>query len=302
MKVIAIIPVFNPTIELSQNLIEIIAQVDEVAIVDNGSSIDTSTLANNLLATHENLIWFKQDNNLGIASALNVGFEYAKSKNFDYILTLDQDSEIPIGYVDDLLSIFLDSAISTNIGIVVPDIISGSNSIPFRFTPEGYGLVEEAIQSGMLIKADCLKVLKGMDEKLFIDCVDTDFCLRAIDAGFKIVISKGAEIQHRLGENIRPNNRLLQQLFGWGNVSHFQYHKPFRQYYIVRNNIDLCLRNFFKRPRWVASVIRRELKPRVLDIFWGPEKSKSFVASLLGAIHGFTRRRGKIPDYLSKKL
>ena len=58
------------------------------------------------------------------------------------------------------------------------------------------------ITSGNLLNAGHFQALGGFDESLFIDYVDHDFCLRAVIAGFHIVVSADASLSHSVGEAI----------------------------------------------------------------------------------------------------
>jgi rhamnosyltransferase len=89
MKTLAAIVLFNPEIErLNQNIEAIFNQVDDVVLIDNGSSNLNEVKKN---VTHQ-VHYVVNEKNVGIAKALNEGFEYAIENGFDWVLTLDQDS------------------------------------------------------------------------------------------------------------------------------------------------------------------------------------------------------------------
>lgn len=111
----------------------------------------------------------------------------------------------------------------------------------------------------------------------------------------------GANIAHSLGE-LEPLRPFGRQCYVDGEPLMFQYHKPFRQYYITRNNIDLCLRNLRRRPRWVVSVARRELVPTVKALIGSSQRRKQWLAVTVGTWHGLIRRRGKIPAWLARAV
>jgi rhamnosyltransferase len=85
-----------------------------------------------------------------------------------------------------------------------------------------------------------------------------------------------------------------------GRVATYQYHSPFRRYYIARNNIDLVLRNLAKRPRWTLTVAKRETGGMITSIVSGPQRLAQFLAITTGTIHGLARRRGMIPGWLKR--
>ena len=296
-NVTAVVSAYNPAASLLNTLRSLIGQVGRVIVVDDGST-ENQTLTE--LELDERFELFSLKSNSGIASALNVGIKEALKGKAEFILTIDQDSVLESGYVEAGVRCFAQSAKTTRLGIVISDSINNVPSTPPKYSPEGLGLVTEGIQSGMLISAACLSDVGLFEEALVIDCVDIEFCLRARDHQWQIAVSPGSNITHSLGEQV-PIRR-------WGKHSKraaantFEYHAPFRQYYITRNNIDLCFRNLRKRPRWVLSVIKRELRPTFLAVCAGPHRAKQALAVLMGTLHGLIRRRGKIPFALNARL
>lgn len=291
-QVIAIVPIYRPDAEVIQRLNAVSAQVSEVIVVDDGSPSSFDRVLAAFEAAGHTVI--RHEANRGIAAALNTGSRKALDNRADYILTIDQDTLVPTGYVDACLKVF-DSVVSaTNLGVVAVDRINDAPSIPPRQSPEGFGLVEEAIQSGMVISARCLDVCGLFDERLFIDCVDTEFCLRIGDHGYRIAIAPGSQIIHELGERapLRP--------FGIG-LAHdgvprtYEYHGPYRRYFIMRNNVDLWLRYRSVRRRWVLSSIRREFTPTMTTIGSGPQRFRQLLATVVGIAHGLRRVRGPMP-------
>lgn len=288
---------FGPDAEVVQRAKRHILQLDRLIIVDDGST-DSQALDE---LSGSGFVIIKLATNSGIAFALNTGMKIALKDGADYILNIDQDSILDEGYISKVLKTFDEAAHATRLGIVVTDAVNHVPSIPPKYSPEGFGLVEEAIQSGLVVSAGCLKSIGFLDEKLFIDCVDIEFCLRARDSGWNIAVGPGTNITHSLGrqEPYRPFGR---QRVHNGQTVTYQYHPPFRRYYIMRNNIDLCLRNIRRRPRWVASVLRREFQPLVRTLTSGPETAAQWAATLVGALHGLVRQRGRIPTWLEKQI
>ena len=299
-KVIAVVTLYRPDAFVLPRIFELSKQVDHIIAVDDGSPANYFEILDKI--EQNGLQVIRLSSNSGIAKALNAGIEVAVSNGATFVLTLDQDTTLEKSYVAKCLKVFRNSSKATNIGVVATDSVNSQPSIPARYSPEGFGLVGEHIQSGMLISKECLEFAGSMDDSLFIDCVDTEFCARVLQSNFSIAIAPGTNIIHSLGrrELYRPFG--LRQLDENGEEVTYQYHPPFRQYYIVRNNIDLCFRYFRTNPRWVASIIRREFKPRILPLYAGPSRLASFLAVCVGTAHGVMRRRGKIPTWLYEAI
>jgi rhamnosyltransferase len=298
-RVVAVVPTFHPDDGVIDRLKALSAQVDGVIVVDDGSSADADGVLASVEAAGYRLV--RSKSNRGIAAALNTGARLALDDGADFVLTIDQDSTLPDGYVRACLEVFDAAASATRLGVVTVDCINGHPSIPPRHSPEGFGLVGEAIQSGFVITAECLQNCGLFDERLFIDCVDTEFCLRIGEKGYRIAIAPGTNLEHELGQQV-PYRPLGIQRYHDGVPETYEYHGPYRRYFIVRNNVDLWLRYARTQPRWVASSIRREINPSVRTILSGPQALRQLLATLIGAVHGLRRVRGPMPTRWRKAL
>jgi rhamnosyltransferase len=113
------------------------------------------------------------------------------------------------------------------------------------------------IASGCLLTREALESAGAMDEDLFIDKVDTEWCLRAVSQGFALAGVPAARLQHRLGE------RTVR--VWWLRWRELPAHRPLRYYYIVRNSLLL-----WRRPhagwRWRSADIKQWLH---ITLFFG---------------------------------
>lgn len=272
-----------------ERLTAVSVQVSQVIVVDDGSPSSFEPILAAFETAGHTVI--RHDVNRGIAAALNTGSRQALDDRADYVLTIDQDTLVPPGYVDACVKVFDSVVPATNLGVVAVDRINDAPSIPPRQSPEGFGLVEEAIQSGMVISARCLDTCGLFDEPLFIDCVDTEFCLRVSDRGYRIAIAPGTQITHALGERapLRPFGISLAHE---GVPRTYEYHGPYRRYFIMRNNVDLWLRYRNTRRGWVLRSIKREFTPTITTIGSGPRRFRQLLATLIGVTHGLRKVRG----------
>ncbi|MGB3730966.1 glycosyltransferase [Microbacterium sp.] len=233
-RITAVVTIYRP-MEVPPLLEQLRSQVDEIVIVDDGSGSEFAALHDQIRRTGATLLILER--NSGIAAALNVGINHARSGNADAVVTFDQDSEVGSTFVSDLLAA-RSYAISQGApaGPVVPALF-GHVSQAGRQTRSGVVVAAHAIQSGMLITQDVLAAVGLMDESLFIDLVDTDFELRCDDAGFPCIIAPGLRLAHNLGARYRVKG-LLGRLLPPLTLS-----TPFRYYYRARNRIIVNRRN-----------------------------------------------------------
>ncbi|GLI26104.1 glycosyl transferase [Agromyces rhizosphaerae] len=295
----AVVPLFRPDHRVVDNIAALAAQVDRVYAVDDGSGQAADAVVAELADAGIRVA--RLERNSGIAAALNAGVRSALDDGADFVVNTDQDTLLPDGYVAACIGTFDRANAVTRLGIVCADAVNGAPSIPTWRSPEGLGLVPEAIQSGFVISRECLERSGLFDERLVIDCVDTEFCLRVRSHGFRIAVADGTDIAHELGEMVpyRPfgvNRRNRNGTF------EYQYHSPFRQYYITRNNIDLIFRYFRSHRRWTLAVVKRQTGPGIDAVLSGPHRFRHAVAIAAGGLHGFLRVRGPVPARLGRFL
>ena len=108
------IVLFNPDdIERVEKCIDSVTrQVKHVYIFDN-STEDVN------LKYDDNVTYLSEKKNKGIAYALNRIMEKAKNDGYSWVLTMDQDSILPFGMMED----FLKYTDEKNIGIICPQVI-----------------------------------------------------------------------------------------------------------------------------------------------------------------------------------
>ncbi|MBL7003801.1 MAG: glycosyltransferase family 2 protein [Gammaproteobacteria bacterium] len=93
MSVTAIVPVFNRPLELQRAITSIVNQtkaVDEIIIIDDGSSDSTAEVIQQFKNKHPDLIHSFYQKNEGVSAARNLAIQHAKG---DWIAFLDSDDE-----------------------------------------------------------------------------------------------------------------------------------------------------------------------------------------------------------------
>ena len=99
--ILAGITLFNPDVaRLEENISSIYGQVDRVICVDNGSD-NIKNIEDCVLNNWKNITIIKNGKNEGIAKALNQMFEFAIEQQYEYVLTLDQDSVCPDNIIEE---------------------------------------------------------------------------------------------------------------------------------------------------------------------------------------------------------
>jgi rhamnosyltransferase len=278
-KVAAVVVFYNPDDLVMGNINSYINQVDKLFVVDNSENI------NNNLAEKINLLdnakYVYNKSNIGIAAALNIGARIALEEGFDYLLTMDQDSKATPGMVEKLTEIMISS---DEIGIVAAEHINPD----IRQKP-GAGNAEEILftmTSGNLVSLTAYEKTGGYLEKLFIDHVDHEYCLRLNKLGYKVIKASDAILYHKVGNASRKKF-----------LNHYLYptnHSPIRIYYRMRNR--LYVDNLYKKlfPEYLRED-RRNMKREFLEIIlYDSNKLRKIKMMLKGYIDYRKKRFGKL--------
>ncbi|UCP00012.1 glycosyltransferase family 2 protein [Metapseudomonas lalkuanensis] len=234
-RVFAVVVSYHPDLQALIELAKVLKeQVEEVVVVDNGSLLpDAAKLVSgkcHLLRLHENL---------GIATAQNFGIDYCLERGADAIVFLDQDSLPGKDLISILVAEFEKISADENLAAVSPvyqdsrygfyyPLVRMSSCGMIRKLAVSDGVesirVSCLISSGSLISARALRDVGFMRDDLFIDYVDTEWCLRARSAGYVLYAVPKARMFHSIGDKII-------RLFVW----RVPVHSPHRRYYRVRN-------------------------------------------------------------------
>ena len=241
MNIGAVVVTYNPDIALLKEAVNSLAnQIDEMLIVDNGSEqIDAIC---RIVDSVSNLSVHTLNENTGIAHATNVGLNHFMAKEYDYVITCDQDSVFDSDYVSNFIKILESDPDVDNIAAFVPvyyDEVKNEVSpvyvrskFFYKALPMTYEKIDvsQAIASGMIINLTALRPIGLMDEELFIDWVDTEWCWRANAKGWLIRSYRSLMMRHSLGD---ATKRLLGKTFA--------VHSSVRSYYIIRNGLYIAL-------------------------------------------------------------
>ena len=221
-RVAGVTVLYNPDNEVIANILSYQNQIEKLFIVDNSET--ENTIFADYFSSFPNICFISNKKNIGIAAALNKAAQLAITEDYNFLLTMDQDSKISDDLVKRMLTEFDGD---DKIGLIAPFVIHIEN--PKK--PFFYGLEEitVAMTSGCIIRLSVYKKTGGFLEKFFIDYVDNEFCLRVHLAGFKVMQLNSVYLYHRLGST-EPRKLLFTTVFPTN-------HPPFRWYYRTRNRL-----------------------------------------------------------------
>lgn len=272
------IVLYNPNIErLEENIKNIYPQVRKLFLVDNNSENFREIIK--VIEGYSKITLIRNNENYGIAKALNQIMEAADQAGFEWNLLLDQDSVVPHTYIKSFQSACSYFHLQ-NTAILCPlidDINSNNNK---KRQNSKYQNITFCITSGSINNVKIWKKIGKFDEKIFIDGVDQDFCIRLVKRNYKIVRLNEVSIKHEIGK-IKSINLLGLKIESFN-------HSPFRKYYIARNIFYLDIKH---KGRVVPSTIARFIKQVSLVILIDDNKLAKIKALFAGMWEGIKMKK-----------
>ena len=231
----------------------------DILLVDNGSTDDS---IERLKAEYPDVKCIVNDRNYGFAEGNNIGIRRAIKMGAEYILLLNNDTEVAPNFVSELVC---EAEKDEKIGILGPKIyFNDSNIIWFAggFLNKRTGFTfhrgEDAADRGqydqnsecdfisgcaMLVKKDVFAKIGFLDPDYYHSHEDADLCLRAGFAGFKCIYVPTSIVYHKLA------------------ISSGGRRSPFYLYYRTRNHLLFIYKQKLKSPllwpKFVFLIIKR---------------------------------------------
>lgn len=302
--VVAVVVTYNPQKDvLLPALASLAKQAGTIVIVDNASRESPypwlEAASREYRARTEFII---RSENLGLGAAYNLGIERANRLNAAFVLLLDQDSELEPSAVTRLRA-----ACTTLISQGLPIAAVGpryrdsdESNLSAFVRVDGWGFsrlgcdnnapwveADFLISSGSLLPMAAIQAVGGMDEGLFIDHVDTEWCFRARKLGYRIFGVCDAVMKHCLGER-----SMRIWLLRWRTVP---YHAPYRYYYMVRNAMILHRRAYMPSA-WKRADLVRTLQIVAFFGILAPNRCENLRMMALGFLDGIRAKQGRL-DY-----
>lgn len=187
-RILAIVVTYYPDEELlTKNIQAFVNELDKVLIWENTPEKEKLKYR---FVQHEKIEYCGDGAN-SIARALNYAWRYARQNDYDYLLTMDQDSlflDFP-----SYKKTVLENSLSQ-------DAIYGPN-----FSRKPIDPIQEkhyTITSGMMLPVTVLDAVGGYDEFFAVDGLDLDLCLRARQIGIRTYVIRDSTLKHKFGKPV----------------------------------------------------------------------------------------------------
>lgn len=253
MKIIAVVVTYNRLELLKRNLscLRNNAPLSSVVVVNNGSTDGTGEW----LAGQTDIVVLTQDN-VGGSGGFYTGMQYAFGQGADWIWCMDDD----VFPRPDCLEHLLSYTGQEGTGILAPrrlqegqiytnDFLSFNLTRPFssmyvgrlaKMRVDGPMEICGTAFEGLFVRREVVERIGLPNKELFIFCDDTDYCLRAVSAGYKILYVPDALMDK-------------EKFFSADSWSERQRKKKWKRFYQIRNSTYL---NHHYGRNWAVRYLR----------------------------------------------
>ena len=273
MKLAGVVVWYKPSDKDINNINSYINDVDKLYIVDNTEGRNNKSKVSDL----KKIEYISRNENLGIATALNIAAKKAIKEGYSYLLTMDQDSKFHQGDLKKMKSIITKMDL-TDIGIISP---WHKTKLKLEKPVEKIDYPLDVMTSGNILNLKIYQKLKGFKDFLFIDGVDIEYCLNLKKNGYKVMRINQVELDHDLGDIFY--RKFLNKEFMCDN------HNYIRIYYMTRNYRYIRKEYYDIAPEFCDILVK--IKGLIFKIiFYEKDKYRKLKSIILG-----------IKDYKRKK-
>ncbi len=288
-EVAAVIVTYNPDGQFSERAGLTLRQVDKVIVVDNASGEDARSMLG-AFATASTVELIENEENLGIAAALNRGVRRAMEQGYSWVLLLDQDSRPASDMVSSLIAGYKGFTEKEKVALVASVIVDERTGRAFAqgdCRSRKSVRITSAITSGSFLRASAFSEAGPFREDFFIDHVDSEYSFRLKKAGFSIITSCRARLLHNIGSP-------TVHKFLWKTGVKTTNHSATRLYYGARNRLLVIKEYMLDEPRWSVQELRYFLKLTVKVALFEEDRGSKIWHTLMGVRDALLNRTGKL--------
>ncbi|WP_158855809.1 glycosyltransferase family 2 protein [Lunatibacter salilacus] len=256
-------------------------------VVDNGSTDDSLS---RLEEEYTYPIYLKSPENLGFAEGNNLGIRYALEKGYDFILLLNNDTEVEPDFLSHLVDYMVEHP-DKNLGVVQPLIMfnhdrktiwsaggkfhkASGNSQTLMGGKTNVDLsisypIDWVTGCCMLLTASCIRETGLLNASYFAYFEDVDWSLRIRSLGYSLYLIPKAKVYHEAGASSKKSHEegtLHPIVF---------YYTSRNQLFQIRQHIRFPYSwiawpfQLIKLGLWMAYFLLRGRRTKLAAVFWG---------------------------------
>lgn len=279
MKIGAVVILYHPDNGLNERLLTYLPFVDKLFVFDNSEKKDYRNLVT-ALPLQEKITYHSDHENKGISVRLNQAAKIAIDEQFDWLLTMDQDSYFAKDNFQNFLTCLKNYTERENVAAFGIQYLDPASQSPNCHAHE----TNHLITSGSILNLNLFLSIGEFDVKLFIDQVDSEYCYRAIRKGYRVIQFNNIYLQHSLGK--QSSYRSLKSL----KKTKRSLHSPLRLYYMTRNYF--YMRSEYQKdfPAEITE-LKKDLLNRIKNNFLYSSEKFSVIKNVLFGIIDYKRNK-----------
>jgi glycosyltransferase involved in cell wall biosynthesis len=153
--------------------------------------------------------YFASPVNTGLADAYNLAVVRAQAAGFDWLLTLDQDTDLPPDFIPKMAEVAETCKTQQDIAAIVPHIRAGhrdvspnwfAGGVRPRWFPRGYHDVPDrtvyAFNSGTMVRVSAVQAVGGYSRLFWLDYCDAYLFRQIEKQRWKVFVAGRVHLQH----------------------------------------------------------------------------------------------------------
>lgn len=207
---LAVVALYNTDPESSPALRSLLASVQEVGNPPRVVLFDNSPRGEKYECLPGFVRYWPAMRNEGVAGAYNFALRMAEREGASWLLTLDQDTDLPTDFLGRLHKLVPERAGDDRIAAIVPQLRQGEKVLsPYRLFPWGIRILSHgfegiaageihALNSGSLFRVEALREIGGFDPRFWLDYQDYSVFHRFHRLGRKVWVAGNVCLRHDL--------------------------------------------------------------------------------------------------------
>ena len=281
MKILGVVTSFYPDIdELERNIKSFLPEIEHLLIWENTPK-EKSYINKLIEKLNSNKVEVRTTGqNEYLAVPFNLCAKFAAENNFTHLLTMDQDSCFFDEHFKKYIS-EIKNFTSQNVAAFGPN--SSSRDQKINDNQE----VDHIFISGAIYPLELFFELNGFNEELVIDAIDTEYCFKAKEKNYKIIVFRNVNLEHNMGYRYKH----------WTGLTLVPYSAQ-RTYYFIRNSLWLWTKfpQYYTK-EYQRSFIKFRIVFRTLKLILEKDSLQKFVAIFTALLHVKANRFGRYDKF-----